>query len=648
MLFMIMIRILCLLTFFTLTLAAQAQTNIDSLVNALNTRTLTPAEQFKLYNRISFFYLDRNPAKALEYIEKGMALAQKEKNKHEISMFNNYLGTIYTKNTNYDTAFVYFEKALALAQEIEDKELEVIVCGNMGNAYNQQSKYIAALECYMKCLSFYETKEGNEANVILALCNIGGMHRVAGNEDQAIYYLEKAKKMSEKLNNTRGLIKTHFDLSTIYMDRGEADKALEYASKVIELSQATGETLFEIAGTQVLATIYYARSTPEVRDLDQAEKYALECLRLAEEYGNVYYVYSAWSSLSSIYREQKRYKESEEMALKAWMMDSTNLNESIALAATIVVANIALGNEEKAIYFFWKYNDLKNEYTNNSYHETINEMGVKYETEKKEMRIASLEKERKLSVILGIAILIIFLLAFGLSLFLHRLNIQKRRLIEQHVEQLEREKQLVAARAVLDGENAERSRLSRDLHDGLGGMLSLIKLNLKDMKSYSIMDAPDVKRFGKALDMLDESIGELRRVAHHIMPDSLVRNGLKSSLEDFCHAVPGACFQYIGSEERLDSSLEILLYRCTYELVTNALKHAQASHIDVQLMIDERFISLAVRDDGIGFDFDPQTVGAGLDNIRTRVTAAKGKLNIYSFRGNGTEINIEIERDPIT
>jgi signal transduction histidine kinase len=644
---MIMRRTLCILTSFALTLVIQAQTNIDSLVNALNTPTLTTAEQLKLYSRISFFYLDRNPEKAVEYVEKGMALAQKEKDKYEISKFNNYFGTIYVKRTNYDAAFACFEKALTLAQEIENKELETIIYGNMGNAYNQQGKYIAALECYMKCLSFYETKEGNGANVVLALCNIGGMHRVAGNENQAIYYLEKAKKMSEEMDNTRGIIKTHFDLGVIYMDKGEIDKALEYASKVIELSRATGETLFEIAGTQVLATIYYARTAPDVRDLDKAEKYAKECLRLAQEHGNVYYVYSAWSSLSSIYREQERYKESEEMALKAWMMDSTNLNESIALAASIVVANIALGNKEKAISFFWKYNDLKNEYTNNSYHETINEMGVKYETEKKEMRIALLEKERKLTIILSITILIILLLAFGLLLFQHRLNVQKRQLTEQRVAQLEQEKQLVAAQAVLDGENAERSRLARDLHDGLGGMLSLIKLNLKDMKSYSIMDAPDVKRFGSALDMLDESIGELRRVAHHIMPDSLVRNGLKSSLEDFCQAVPGACFQYIGNEERLDSSLEILFYRCTYELVTNALKHAQASRIDVQLIIDKRLISLTVHDDGIGFD--PQTVdpGAGLDNIRTRVTAAKGKLNIYSSPNNGTEINIEMERDPM-
>jgi signal transduction histidine kinase len=163
------------------------------------------------------------------------------------------------------------------------------------------------------------------------------------------------------------------------------------------------------------------------------------------------------------------------------------------------------------------------------------------------------------------------------------------------------------------------------------------------MKPYSIIDALDVERFGRALDMLDESIGELRRVAHHIMPELLVRDGLKSSLGNFCRTIPGIHFQCIGSDARLDSGLEILLYHCACELVYNAMKHAKATHIDVQLIIDKDLIALAVHDDGIGFD--PETIlpGSGISHIRSRVTAAKGKLSIYSSPGSGTEVTIEIE-----
>jgi signal transduction histidine kinase len=213
---------------------------------------------------------------------------------------------------------------------------------------------------------------------------------------------------------------------------------------------------------------------------------------------------------------------------------------------------------------------------------------------------------------------------------------------EQKVIQLEQEKQLVATQAVLDGETAERSRLARDLHDGLGGMLSVVKLNLKDMQHYAVIDGPDVARFDKALGMLDQSIDELRRVAHHIMPEALMRYGLKVSLEDFCHAVPGAHFEYLGENPRLDSRLEVLIYRCAYELINNAVKHAKASIINVQLMIDSGVISLTVHDNGVGFDVQSKGNGTGLENIRTRIAAYNGKMTIHSSPEEGTEISIEI------
>jgi signal transduction histidine kinase len=636
-------KFLLLLAFTAVVFALQAQANIDSLLDVLHSQTLPPAEQLKLYDRISYFYIDRDPEKASLYVEEGLALAEKEKDRSRMAKFNNFRGSIFAKRLQYDTAFVYFEKAVDLARKSGNKEMEILIYGNMASAYSQQGNYVTALEYYMKCLAFYETSEKDKEKYMFTLANIGGMHRSSGNKDQAIVALEKARKIAEETDNARGKIKTYYDLSVIYMDKGESKLALDYISNVIELSRATGEKMFEVAAMQVLSTIYYTNTTPDVRDLDKAEQYAKDFLRLAEEYGAAYFQYGAWSTLAAIYRDQKRYRESEEMALKAWALDSTNLNESIVLAATIVVANIALGNKEKAVDFFWKYNDLKNEYTNKSYHETTTEMEVKYETEKKEMRIALLERERRLYAGLGISVAFIIVMAFGLLLFRHRLSVQKRRLAEQQVEKLEQEKQLVATQAVLDGENAERSRLSRDLHDGLGCMLSLIKLNLKNMKSYPAPDTPDVACLDKAMGVLDESIDELRRVAHHIMPASLARDGLQSALEDFCRAVPNAHFYCAGSESQLDYTMKILLYRCAHELVNNALKHARATHIDVQLIIDEGFISLVVRDDGAGIPAPAVFSGnSGLNNIRTRVAAAKGKLNVYSPPGKGTEVTIEI------
>jgi len=90
--------------------------------------------------------------------------------------------------------------------------------------------------------------------------------------------------------------------------------------------------------------------------------------------------------------------------------------------------------------------------------------------------------------------------------------------------------------------------------------------------------------------MLDQSIGKLRRVAHHIMPESLMRCGLKTALEDYCNSIQHVHFQYIGNETRLDNRLEVLIYSAAHELFNNAIKYAQATAINVQLLIDEGII----------------------------------------------------------
>jgi signal transduction histidine kinase len=119
---------------------------------------------------------------------------------------------------------------------------------------------------------------------------------------------------------------------------------------------------------------------------------------------------------------------------------------------------------------------------------------------------------------------------------------------------------------------------------------------------------------------------------------------LRVPLEDFCRTIPTASFRFLGEETRLDARLEIILYRSACELIGNAVKHASAGHIYVQLLIDSGLISLSVIDDGKGFDASTESgTGVGLKNIRTRIAPYNGKMFVRSATGMGTEVNIEIE-----
>jgi len=629
----------CLILLFSCNAFAQTQ-NVDSLVNVLETQKLTADDQLDLYDRICGIYVSSDIDKAIVYSKTGMVLAEKSKNRKKLLEFTHHTGIAYFNKANYDSAFIYLDKALTMSIAAKDSNKELEIYASMGALFGAQNKFSIALEYFTKGMQLSEAI-GNKRVYIRILNNMGVLHRILNQSDRAVYYLEKLLTIADELNDIRGKYKAYLELGNIYYQEDwDIDKALDYIFQVVELSRTTNDKRYEVAGLSSLALIYAGI----FGEFEKAEKYALEGLYIAEKLGDPGILMACRLALSSVYRGQGRYKECEIQALKVWEMDSTNLDSGREVTSNLVYANILSGNKNKAVYFLEKNNSIVKKITDRNLHNAIADMEIKYETEKKEIRIAALEEEKKLYRWLGITGVAILLLVFGLLFFRHRVNIQKRKLSEQKVKQMEQEKQLIATQAVLDGETAERSRLARDLHDGLGGMLSVVKLNLKDVNHYAIMDGSDIDRYAKALDMLDQSIGELRRVAHHIMPESLMRYGLKVSLEDFCRAIPGAHFQYLGENPRLDSRLEVLIYRCAYELVNNAVKHAKANAIKVQLMVDSGVVSLTVHDNGVGFD--PQTVksGMGLDNIRTRIAMYNGKMTIHTSPEKGTEISIEIEQ----
>jgi signal transduction histidine kinase len=226
---------------------------------------------------------------------------------------------------------------------------------------------------------------------------------------------------------------------------------------------------------------------------------------------------------------------------------------------------------------------------------------------------------------------------------------QKQQLQQQRITELETQQQLTATEAVLKGEEQERSRLAKDLHDGLGGMLSGIKYSFNSMKGNLIMTPDNAQAFERSMDMLDSSIKEMRRVAHNMMPEALVKFGLDAALKDFCSDInqSGALqvsYQSIGMEhEMTDQTKAIGIYRIIQELINNTMKHAAAKNAIVQLSRSADSIALTVEDDGKGFDTSILNTakGIGWANIIHRVEFLKGKLDVNSQPGKGTSVLVE-------
>ena len=625
-----------------------SEKTLDSLKALLNKPNISENDLFFVYKKLTNAYLQSDTKKSLEYAWMGVRFGEKKNSPYLIAEFYYNVGNTYYYANNSDSALNYFAKSSDILKQANtnsagDKEksdfLQQRLYRSMGVINDARGQYDLAVDNYYKAIAIAE-RINEPDEIIAAYTNLAATFTRMSNYQQAEVYYLKGEKLSKEQNDSIGLATIYTGLCCVLKNKKDYPGALKY-----------GEESDKILSALIDAPVYLLMSANmqltdvwlKIPDYGKAMEFARKTVEYAKQTGVPAYLASALHTLSTCYLKQERYKDAEETAFLALATDSTDISTNSFLYDNIAQANIWMGNPKKGIEYSEKTLNAYRAYSNKNFQTSLSEMEVKYETEKKELKIADLEKKRKLMVLLGIAGGAVLLSVLTTFFLLWRRTVLKRKLAETRIKQLEQEKQLVATQAVLDGETRERARLARDLHDGLGSMLTGAKLSLLEMKKGAKLEYNDVERFDKALGLLDDSVVEMRRVAHHLMPDSLSRFGLKTALSDFCDNYPIISFTYYGDESRSDPRLEVMIYRSIHELVNNALKYAGASRILVQIMQESDRIAFTVQDDGCGFDASNETKGTGLRNIRNRIASFGGNIQIDSKAGEGTEINGELK-----
>ena len=513
-----------------------------------------------------------------------------------------------------------------------------------GTVYHQFDDYPTAYSLYLEAEDlFLNNREYNDlVNIYSKMGNI-----FVRNSDYVrnAQILKKADAIIDKVTDAGALASYYTDRACLYGHDEDYDNADLYFEKALALLQKNPDQ-------HRLGTLYFnmAYFLKEKERLQEAETCYRLSLTAFEKTGEKFDICDGIIALGRILHYQGKNDDAEKQLQKALLM-AHEINSNLLIRNCYDVFAF-MEYDRKNFQKAFDYLSLDFDYhfllTSEETQKQLSFMASKYELSQKELNIRELEQKTAIQKaqmqlqkvwLLVAFILVAILIIFSIGYI--RYSIQKRQLTQARIRQLEQEKQLVATQAVLDGETAERTRLARDLHDGLGGMLSVVKLNLNDVKKGATLEGEDVARFDQALGVLEESIRELRRVAHNMMPDSLTRYGLKVSLTDFCNNIPNAEFHFFGSEERLEANLETMVYRTIHELVNNALKHAKANRIIVQLIHETDRLAFTVQDDGCGFDASARTDGTGLKNIRNRIRSYNGCIDIWSKPDAGTEVNIE-------
>lgn len=242
-----------------------------------------------------------------------------------------------------------------------------------------------------------------------------------------------------------------------------------------------------------------------------------------------------------------------------------------------------------------------------------------------------------------------FVIAFFIEIIaLSGLLAYRVKLMQGMSEKLLIEKNLIQqqrTQAVLEAEERERIRIARDLHDSVGQTLAAARMTLGNYLSQKKIESSEMQN---SLDLLEDSIKEIREISHNMMPSSLTKFGLTSALKQFTNKINALGkieieLQIVGFKERSDEKIELMLYRIVQEIISNIIRHADARKVNIELVRHDTELILIVEDDGKGFDTArTENHGIGLKNIATRVEYLNGNVNFDSSIGKGTSVVIEI------
>jgi len=599
--------------------------------------TLPSKDRNKVYQNTIIKLMYAYTHKAIEYSKLGLKCSTIEKDTAAMAVFANMLGVGYHVNTQRDSSVLFLRKSITWARVSKDEKRYALANFALANTFSKAGMPDSAINCFYAVLPYFE-KQNDYKSIGATNLNIAVLYYNMTQYDKARGFYVKALECSKKANDPT---LSGSALRGVGMYENDLNKRIGLYLNALEEFRNAGNKFEE---SITLATIGWDYNVKG--EYENALHYLIKAFKISEERDFKTLISDQSGQLADIYLSLKNLSKAEAYALKAEQFaDKNNQILMQRLEEKLLKLYILKGDLEKAMQLYNSHIERIVKQNDAKMLSTLSEKEVKYETEKKELRIHSLEKERMF--ILFIALMGVILLLAIIILIVSRQKVisQKRKIAEQKIVQLEKEKQLVATQALLEGETAERTRLSKDLHDGLGGLLSVTKHKVASMKGSLTIPDDQVENFNSALDMLDSSIKELRRVAHNLMPESLMRYGLNSAITDFCNSIDSVSYNFYGVEKRLDSKLEVAAFRIVSELVNNALKHSKASIINVQLVQEEERINMTVYDNGIGFDPNSidRTKSSGLNNIESRVLSFNGRIDLFSAPAKGTEISVEFK-----
>ncbi|MBL0357150.1 MAG: sensor histidine kinase [Chitinophagaceae bacterium] len=633
---------------------AQDKSKEDSLWKLLQ-KSSTDTNRVLLLLQYGELFETGNTDTAMFYYKQAKALAEQLQYKKGLSAYTSYSIVILNNQGKFREALELCKENIQRWEGTGNKQEMAAAYINVGSEWQYLSDLETAADSYIKALQYAE--QINHQNYQrVANNNLASVFNSLQQYDKGLYYALKALQIAQALKNEYAIASSLINIATSETSLKKNDSALLHFKQVEMLGESMQDDIIRMDGWLGQADNFKA-----LQKWAEAEKLYKNTITLAKKSEAQEYILYGCMGISDLLLKTKQYAAAETYITPSIPL-ALSLGTRLELKDLYLRAselNEAIGNAGAALTWHKKFVLLNDSLINEKSTANINLQEIKYETSKKQTQIKELETEKKVQaltikqknifnwVMAGSALLMLLFAILGI-----RNHKQKQLLQLQRITELEKEKQLLATEAVLKGQEEERTRLAKDLHDGLGGMLSGVKFSFNNMRDNLIMTPENLQAFQRGLDMLDSSITELRRVAHSMMPEALMKFGLNAALKDFCTGINSSgvikvVYQSYGIDDlKIDQAASVTIYRIVQELLNNVIKHAAATKAIVQVNKEADKLLITVEDDGKGFDtvLLKESKGIGWTNIQNRLDYLNAKLDLQSAPGvNGTSVNIEID-----
>ncbi|UTW63182.1 hypothetical protein KFE98_03225 [bacterium SCSIO 12741] len=542
-------------------------------------------------------------------------------------------------------------KAIRLAHQARplatNDSLKCLTWVRLGQAHGEMGKKDSASHYYeiffKNCGSRYPSLEGR------LRINLANQMMASGQRDGARGNLEMALTLAQQNRDTILLLETWQSKASLAFGAKDSAALMESITAVRDLALRSGQQKFLAA-----AWVTYGAFFDQFGQADSSLRYNQKAYQLSLEIADTFYLMyaalnsgSAWHGLGNYDSALYYYSQAENWAKRL-------PNAQMVYQSQVSLSYLAYDyNKHQEAFERLDYaTDYRDSIQQAFYTEQLAELQVRYESERNRARVVELESEKRIHRTqrnLGIGLAVLGLAVSTLLLLYFRQRHRSRELAAQkEIERLEKEKEVYSLQSMLFAQEEERRRIARDLHDSVGALLSIARVQVHKVEE-EIRKLTELDLIGNTEEILTKAGKEVRAVAHNMMPGVLIELGLYEAVADFVDKQRKVMdakihFPSVEFDERFSNEIEVMTYRIVQELFHNSNKHALAQTITLKLDLTESHLLLDYKDDGVGFpkDWFQSEHRLGLSSIRSRVKFVQGEVQLQTSPGHGVHYHIQI------